>query len=620
MSQQPNSDLLELFQEAADFLDNNLPDTNSETCENEQNIANQCTAMSDEKQLEQISKIVDRHWGFPALPMYGLVRRKCELEMKQGLRQEAALTTLQSQALSFRHQALTQFQKRSLLKVNQTIAKAVKNESDDMFDDPSDPKGGVEDEDEVALKLLAFQTSCREGNGQLLDLIRDLPDHWRVVQITIDDESGASRFKKTKTDEAVDANFGLNIVTVECGSDPKVDIFDVPALSAVTEDQPSVLKEFHDILDLHKIMYKTDVDKKKYRSTCKELDARMQSLLDTIEDNWLGFFKCLLLGHRIDDEEKQAIDKIAREILSKVGYEFKDVTLLKKLLDGHSLLTSTQVRKAAKYFGDDNLMIKLDEIKTKLSSDPVRHPTVLVLGKEVQALPWDALRVFSNHPVSRVPSIHTLAMLQASHKRLSSTSVTSTGVRPDKIFYVLNPDQNLAKTQERLEGPFATIGSDGVVGQQPSLPQMKRVLSEMDAFMYAGHGGSLKNVPSQEIEKMSVRAVPLLFGCNSGKLERLGRQLDPIGMANNYFIATAPCLLGFLWPITDRDVDNWTVTFLQHWLGLNLKLPTSGSDKDSGVDHEPEFVRAVANQRKNFTRIINGAATVVYGLPCVQSN
>ena len=116
-------------------------------------------------------------------------------------------------------------------------------------------------------------------------------------------------------------------------------------------------------------------------------------------------------------------------------------------------------------------------------------------------------------------------------------------------------DQNLAKTQERLEPTFASMSINeglykqiyqwakmwqenlkfpffmkGIVGEQPSYPQMKKVLSEMDAFMYCGHGSSLKNFSSQEIEKLNARAVPLLFGCNSGKLERYGRKLDPMGM------------------------------------------------------------------------------------------
>merc|ERR1712126_592950 len=116
----------------------------------------------------------------------------------------------------------------------------------------------------------------------------------------------------------------------------------------------------------------------------------------------------------------------------------------------------------------------------------------------------------------------------------------------------------------------------------------QKVLSEMDAMIHCGHGPSLKSLPLNTIETMNIRAVPLLFGCNSGRLLKEGRKLDPLGTATSYLIATAPCLLGFLWSITDRDVDPWTAGFLNYWLG-----------KDSGP-HEENFVRAVANRRKEF--------------------
>ena len=108
--------------------------------------------------------------------------------------------------------------------------------------------------------------------------------------------------------------------------------------------------------------------------------------------------------------------------------------------------------------------------------------------------------------------------------------------REEKIFYVLNPDKNLAKTQARLEPTLAemSIGS-GIVGEQPSLPQMRKVFSEMDAYLYIGHGSTLKNFSSQEIEKLNIRAVSLLFGCNSGKLERMGRTTEPIGKAGLFY-------------------------------------------------------------------------------------
>ena len=84
----------------------------------------------------------------------------------------------------------------------------------------------------------------------------------------------------------------------------------------------------------------------------------------------------------------------------------------------------------------------------------------------------------------------------------------------------------------------------------------------------------------------------------------MGRLLDPVGIVQHYLIAQAPCLLGFLWTITDRDVDQWTVRFLQHWLG--------------NQGNQPEFVQAVSDQRGAFLRMINKAAIVIYGLPSIK--
>ena len=110
----------------------------------------------------------------------------------------------------------------------------------------------------------------------------------------------------------------------------------------------------------------------------------------------------------------------------------------------------------------------------------------------------------------------------------------------------------------------------------------------------------LKNISFQEITKLNARALVMLFGCNSGRLERDGRQLDPEGHANNFIIASVPSMLGFLWNITDKDVDQWTIKLLRYWT-------EDGCQKD--------FVQCVADMRTEFQRITNRAALVVYGLP-----
>ena len=144
-----------------------------------------------------------------------------------------------------------------------------------------------------------------------------------------------------------------------------------------------------------------------------------------------------------------------------------------------------------------------------------------------------------------------------------------------------------------MSTPFQTELSlgGGKVGAWPTGPEFQAALSHKDAFMYCGHGVVMKTISAQEIEKLRVRAVPLLFGCNSGRLERLGRAFDPTGTASAYLVASAPCLLGFLWSVTDLDLDTWTVDFLRVWLG-----------------GEREFVTAVATQRAAFAQLMNAAA------------
>ena len=120
--------------------------------------------------------------------------------------------------------------------------------------------------------------------------------------------------------------------------------------------------------------------------------------------------------------------------------------------------------------------------------------------------------------------------------------------------------------------------------------------------MYCGHGSGSQYISGDEIERLRGRGVPLLLGCSSGRLERLGRTLDPLGTSLSYLMATAPALLGFLWAVTDHDTDNWTEKFLHHWLA-------------GDPEGQEELLQAVADKRMDFERFLNSAALVVYGLP-----
>lgn len=362
-----------------------------------------------------------------------------------------------------------------------------------------------------------------------------------------------------------------------------------------------------------------DFVKAKYDEVRGELDDRMHGLLRTMQDKWLGHARTLLLGRPIDQGRVAKITQAMKAVADMLRLSKADCArhrqLLFGLIDGASLLTPDDMTSA--YHAVTAKKSKLKEWMKALTefgeNNPCgggggaagieRHPVCFIFDKEIQALPWEAIPMLAGHPCSRVPSIHYLYALYKTHEK-NGNSVAKVGVRNDKVFYIMNPNKDLDKTQKRLEKPFKKLSlGEGVVGEWPTFPKMQTALSEMDAFVYIGHGGNMKTISGQEIEKLRVRAVPLLFGCNSGKMERLGRMLDPTGTVASYLIATSPCLLGFHWSVTDLDLDTWTASFLKHWLG------------DKKGDPEIDIVRAVSQKRGSFTRILNGAAAVVYGLP-----
>ena len=326
----------------------------------------------------------------------------------------------------------------------------------------------------------------------------------------------------------------LKLICVECGGQTDQDYYitchEIPTLP--NEDKmPSILQELQSILAKHEGLYKKDDSEKKDTKTLKnQVENDLTSLLDTIENRWLGFHKVLLLGK----SNREAFVQEAVKELEDKYFNAKNFVksgkkkLLHKILDGYEVLTEEQYHKSTWTLFDHKRPPKefLRDARSKIKDLPQvgqRRPTVLILDREVQSMPWEALKFLDKHPLSRVPSIHTLALLHQTHFIPNADSVAKAGkVREDKIFYVLNPDKNLTKTEERLKETFKNNLGDGVISEQPTLPQMQTVLQKMDAYMYCGHGSNLRNLKLQDIEKLYIRSVPLLFGCNSGKLERIG--------------------------------------------------------------------------------------------------
>src|SRR5690606_3803601 len=80
-----------------------------------------------------------------------------------------------------------------------------------------------------------------------------------------------------------------------------------------------------------------------------------------------------------------------------------------------------------------------------------RPHTLLVLDRDLHALPWESLPCLRTVPTTRLPS---LALLQVRLQRCAADP--SYGAVSDRrsVHYVLNPGNDLASTQARLEPVF----------------------------------------------------------------------------------------------------------------------------------------------------------------------
>ena len=84
--------------------------------------------------------------------------------------------------------------------------------------------------------------------------------------------------------------------------------------------------------------------------------------------------------------------------------------------------------------------------------------------------------------------------------------------------------------------------------------------------------------------------------------ERSAIYYEPEGIALSYILAGAPCVVGNLWDVTDRDIDRCCMTFMGQFLSEG-----GGS-----------LAKCVAEARSSCKmQHIVGLAPVCYGLPVV---
>lgn len=399
------------------------------------------------------------------------------------------------------------------------------------------------------------------------------------------------------------------------------------------------------------------------------LDERLRLLLQNIELIWLGGFRGILdpytateqetmrfskalsqtLGNHLPSRQKTASDSERVQIHDHVLRIFLglgdpdtadlDDAIIDLLYFVVDILQFNGEKNAYDEIDWDAMLVDiLDALRAyheTRPSLPARH-TILILDKELECIPWEALPCLIDQSVSRMPSLATL-FERVDQIRLHSETADALPISKGlaRGSYILNPSGDLTSTQSVFEpilaSHTATPNFERCINTAPTEAQFEKFLTTSDILLYFGHGSGAQYIRARTVRALPRCAVTFLFGCSSAKMTEHGR-LESSGMPRAYMLGHAPAVVGCLWDVTDREIDRVALKALSEWglIDRNDERVLEGLKKKGRKGRVKEKQQKDASTRpKTLTeavtegrgacmlRYLCGAAVVVYGVPVV---
>ena len=293
-----------------------------------------------------------------------------------------------------------------------------------------------------------------------------------------------------------------------------------------------------------------------------------------------------------EQESKESLEKMTvkqiRNRLQELNIEGRQFNSLRKAgLVGLLHEKLEEKRKLQIQFAKDSMEASDYDMNDNLSNKKGKECLFLVLDEHLCRLPFEGMPFLKGRTICRIPSFpFAISSLQ----RLDESNGKSQGtVNPAQTRFVLDPESNLLGTQQRLHQVLNDVMKsnglewDGMIGKTPSMEFMHSTLTQKNGlFLYFGHNGGETFFPRGEIDSLmngqhdgqqrECKSSLLLMGCSSGALVSVNQRNDddsaskediffePEGVALSYICAGAPCVVGNLWDVTDRDIDRYVAS------------------------------------------------------------
>ena len=503
---------------------------------------------------------------------------------------------------------------------------------------------GTQQSYELKSSYVEFNLNDKKAVVNLKSKLFDMPKEWYMIQVTAQQKSpGISECNKSLSNMMHEMHItilptGTKDVEPLCVTLPK------PKLHSYYD----ICHEIQNILSSNRSdLQATYANNELYWKMRKRQNASMKSAIQALEYSWLREWRVLFMADPIDKHDVEAdvvqmIDKLILDYKGKQKISKRSKWLLKKVALTACFLTREEIARAVKYVlsGHDKLADNVIlSIYGKLScieelKDAVRKTLVLIIDEHMDYIPFECMEILKCHPITRFPSLHIAYALFKEHESTIENGCKIIKLKKDMGMCIVNPSGNLSKMEKRMRLfiEYWLPNWKSWYNVEPPEEVFEDALVNHDILMYNGHGNGIQYLPGEQIERLKVKSIVLLFGCSSVKLLTVGGRYPPHGVSNQYLIASSPCVLGMLWEVTDGDIDKMTTNFISNWIPSssgkrwtdvdinkwcagNQKFLKSPQERTENVPVEPEMLRAVAKSKDVCSQFMTAAAIVVRGLP-----
>ncbi len=359
------------------------------------------------------------------------------------------------------------------------------------------------------------------------------------------------------------------------------------------------------------------------------LDEELMILLRSVEETWFGPFRGLLYGQLLNKDYQQMCLNLMSYILGLANDEdLKCINeeLLFVVIESLPSLKYLEFKTAMKllfkmpsnhfiskcYSKYEELFFSIYPIENKESIFiTFKMSSVgLILDKSLEAFPFESLPslLSYNQSIFRTPSVRILSLMVYAFK----DDIYANGINDSSVYYVLNPANNLAKTEEYFKESFLSVKDwEGVIGQSPNSNNLRDAFESKDVYIFFGHGAgaSYYRAIPEGLDGVSMKSTSLIIGCSSGKLFSEGKHLESYGTPYRFMMNGAPSYVGVLWDVTDKDIDKFSDQLLSCWFS-NWKTGLNVNREEMPITKAVCLSRSICKLKH-----LIGAAPVVYGLP-----